>query len=79
MWIIFRDPESAFLDMDKYIVDVIADDDILEYQDFLVHTFGGTKHIIQTYVYFIQGLATSASGTAYFARRYKTWSPSPSK
>jgi hypothetical protein len=76
MWIIFRDPETVFLAMDKYIVDVVADDDILDYQETLVKTFGGEKHGIQTYVYFMQPFVTSASGTSYFARRYKTWHPS---
>jgi hypothetical protein len=73
MWIIFRDPETAFLDMDKYIADVIADDDILDYQRFLVKTLGGQFHTIHTNVYFMQPFATTASGMAYFARRYKTW------
>ncbi len=76
MWVIFRDPETAFLDMDKYIVDVIADDDILAYQTHLLRTYGGQGHEVQTYVYFLQPFATTASGVCYFARKYKTWSPS---
>ena len=79
MWIIFRDPETIFLDMDKYIADVIADDDILAYQSFLVKTLGGQAHTIDTRVYFVQPFACTAAGTPYFARRYKTWLPSPSK
>ena len=73
MWIIFRDPETAFLDMDKYIADVVSDDDILEYQYLLVRTLGGQSHTIHTDVYFMQPFATTTSGVAYFARKYKAW------
>ena len=73
MWVIFRDPESVFLDMDKYIVDVIADDDILAYQTKLLKAYGGQGHEIQTYVLFMQPFMTTSSGVHYFARKYKLW------
>jgi len=76
MWVIFRDPETVFLSMDKYIVDVIADDDILAYQTQLLRALGGQCHEVHTYVYFIQPLVTTKAGVCYFARKYKTWSPS---
>jgi hypothetical protein len=73
MWIIFRDPETVFLDMDKYIVDVLADDDILAYQTHLLKAYGGQGHEVQTYVYFMQPFMTTKQGVHYFARKYKTW------
>lgn len=79
MWIIFRDPDTVFLDMDKYIADVVADDDILAYQFALVEAQGGQLHTIHTEVYFMQPFATSASGIPYFARRYKEWGSSVGK
>jgi hypothetical protein len=39
-------------------------------------TEGGTAHVIHPDVYFLQPLLTSAKEVDYFARRYKTWSPS---
>lgn len=74
MWIIFRDPETIFLDMDKYIVDMIADDDILPYQTKLLKEFGGHGHEVQTYVYFMQPFVTASNGTCYFIRKFKPWS-----
>lgn len=73
MWIIFCDPNTIFLDMDKYVASVIADDDILAYQTELLRVLGGRPHTIDTGVYFLQPFATSEAGTPYFARRYKTW------
>jgi hypothetical protein len=73
MWIIFRDPNTIFLDMDKYVASVIADDDILAFQTDLIRLLGGRPHTIDTDVYFLQPFATSEAGTPYFARRYKAW------
>jgi hypothetical protein len=76
MWIIFRDPNTIFVDMDKYVASVIADADILAYQAFLVKVLGGHPRPIDTEVYFLQPFARTEAGTPYFARRYKTWDSS---
>jgi len=76
MWIIFRDPETIFVDMDKYVASVIADDDILAYQSFLLRVLGGHPHAIDTEVYFLQPFVTTEARTPYFARRYKPWDSS---
>lgn len=73
MWIIFRDPETIFLDMDKYIVDMIADDDILPYQTKLLKAYGGQGHEVQTYVYFMQPFVTTSTGMCFFIRKFKPW------
>jgi hypothetical protein len=76
MWVIFRDPNTVFTSLDKYTLELVEDKDILAYQAQLLKTEGGTAHVIHPDVYFLQPLLTSAKEVDYFARRYKTWSPS---
>jgi hypothetical protein len=81
MWVIFRDPKNPFTHLDKYVVEILAgDDDILRFQAHLLQKVGGTAHVINPDVYFLQPLLTSSKDVDYFARRYKPWptsSPSP--
>lgn len=79
MWILFRDPLTVFNHLDKYVVDVIADSDILTYQTQLKETLGGRAHEFHRDVYFLQPFFTSKQDVDYFVRKYKTWLPSPSK
>ena len=76
MWVIFRDPKTVFTHLDKYIVELIADDEILAYQQQMHATLGGRAHEIHTDVYFLQSFFTSSQDVDYFARRYNTWTPS---
>lgn len=73
MWVIFRDPDTVFNHLDKFVVELVADEDIVKYQDILMNTVGGRKHEIRDDVYFLQPLFTSTSDVDYFARKYNTW------
>lgn len=73
MWVLFRDPKTAFNHIDKYVFDVVEDEDILTYQAQMVATIGGRGHDIHLDVYFVQPFLTSDQHVNYFARRYKTW------
>jgi hypothetical protein len=73
MWVIFRDPKTPFNHIDKFVLDVVAEEDILAYQKQLTETVGGRAHEIHLDVYFIQQFFTSKDDVEYFARRYKTW------
>lgn len=70
MWIIFRDPNTVFNHVDKCVVDVVADEEILAYQ---AQMGEGRRYTIMEDVYFLQPLFTSKGEVEYFARRYKTW------
>ncbi len=74
MWIVFRDVATQFNHLDRYVVDIVSDDDILEYQTQLVVKAGGKPYEIHN-VTFLQQFVTSADGFDYFVRKYKTWTP----
>lgn len=79
MWILFRDPLTVFNHLDKYVFEVVADEDIQTYQQQMTLTLGGRAHEFHDDVYFLQPFFTSKDDVNYFARKYKTWSRSPSK
>ncbi len=73
MWIVFRDPLTIFNHLDKYVFELIEDDDILAFQETLQATVGGRKREIHQDVYFLQPFFTSKDDVEYFARRYNRW------
>ena len=73
MWVIFRDPKTAFNHPDKYVFEMVADEDILAYQKEMITVIGGHAHEIMTDVYFLQPFFSSKDDVEYFARRYKVW------
>jgi hypothetical protein len=75
MWIIFKDPETAFNHLDKFVVDVVNDAELPLYQEKLHAAVGGSWHDVNLVVHFLQPFITSASGVAYFVRQYKPWIP----
>ncbi len=77
MWIVFRDVATPFDHLDRYIVDIVSDDDILEYQKQLVVKAGGKPYEIHD-VNFLQQFVTSAEGFDYFVRKYNIWTSSNS-
>lgn len=78
MWAIFRDPNTVFNSLDKYTIELVDDKDILAYQEHLLTTCGGQTFELHPDVFFIQKLCTSRDDVEYFARKYKTWHPTPS-
>lgn len=79
MWVIFRDPKTVFNHLDKFVLEVVEDNAILDYQTQLSNTLGGRAHEFHRDVYFLQPFFTSKQDVDYFARKYKSWSTSPSK
>ncbi len=79
MWVIFRDPNTVFNDLDKCTIDVVEEKDILTYQEMLNTLMGGRTFALNHEVYFIQKFFTSDSDVEYFARKYNTWIPSRSR
>lgn len=70
MWVIFRDPKTPFNHLDKFVVEMVADTDILTYQAQLLATLGGRTYDIHRDVYFLQSFFTSSQEVDYFVRRY---------
>lgn len=79
MWVIFRDPKTVFNHLDKFVLEVVEDGDILAYQAQMKETLGGWAHGIHQDVYFLQPFFTSKQDVDYFVRKYKPWSTFPSK
>ena len=73
MWIIFRDPKTAFNHLDKYVIEVVADEDILAYQKQMNEVIGGRQHEILQDVYFLQPFFSSKDDVEYFVRKYRPW------
>jgi hypothetical protein len=76
MWVIFRDPQTVFNHLDKYVVAVVGDDDILEYQRELVASVNGDGYEIHD-VPFLQVFVKSDVAGDFFVRKYNTWTSSP--
>jgi len=70
MWVIFRDPKTVFNYLDKNVLELVADEDILTYQK---QMGDGRAYEIMPNVYFLQHFFSSHDDVEYFARKYKTW------
>ena len=73
MWVIFRDPNTAFNHLDKYVYQIVDDGEILAYQIGLHERSGGRIHELNQTVFFLQPFVTTQDDVEYFARRYNTW------
>jgi len=73
MWVIFRDPKTAFNHPDKYVFEMVADNDILKYQKGMGEIIGGRAHDFLQDVYFLQPFFTSKDDVEYYVRRYIPW------
>lgn len=73
MWIIFRDPVTPFMHLDKYVVAIVSDDDILAYQAMLHTALGGRLIELNLSAWFLQPMVVSKDDIEYFARRYSPW------
>ena len=61
MWVIFRDPKTAFNHLDKFVVELVEDKDILTYQSVLHKTVGGRTFPLNTDVGFAHRFVTSVN------------------
>ena len=75
MWVIFRDPKTAFNHADKFVIDLVEDKDILTYQATLHKVAGGRTFPLDTDARYNQKMVTSSNDIEYFARRYSCWDP----
>ena len=75
MWVIFRDPKTVFNHLDKFVLEVVEDEEILAYQASLMDTLGGRAHEFHSNVYFLQPFFTSKQDVDYFVKKYKPWKP----
>ena len=73
MWIVFRDPNTVFLNLDKYIYELVSDEDILEYQNNLKKRVDGFSYEILENVYFLQPFVCSKDGQEYYIRKYEVY------
>lgn len=78
MWIVFRDPKTVFNHLDKFVLELVADEDIRSYQAQMATVIGGRSHEFMEDVYFLQSFFTSKDDVGYFARKYKLWNPQDS-
>ena len=74
MWIIFRDPNTVFNHIDKFVSEIVEDDDIEAYQAKLLSAVGGVLFEFHPEGRFAQKFVRSKDDVEYFARKYKVWS-----
>jgi hypothetical protein len=73
MWIVFRDPQTPFLHLDKYVVALVEDKDIRAYQADLCRRIGGRVYEFDSDVLYLQQFVTGQDETEYYARRVVPW------
>ena len=73
MWIVFRDPKSPFLHLDKYVFALVEDKDIYEYREQLFRSVGGRTYDFDPDVFFVQQFVTGRDETEFYARRCEAW------
>ena len=72
LWIVFRDPNNKLSHMDKHVVTIVADKDLLSYREHLAGANGTVHEIVratthlQPFVY--------VGGFHYCIRKYRPWS-----
>jgi hypothetical protein len=73
MWVIYKDPKTVFVDLDKYTYMLVKDAYILDYQKQLAGE-QGYIHEMQTENRFLQPFVTfHDQNIAFYARRYDVW------
>ena len=66
MWVIFHDPKTAFTHLDKYVLDLVEDKDILEYQKELANSLRTFTNTLVPNVSHLQPFI----GNDYYAKFY---------
>ena len=72
LWVIFRDPNTQFTDLDKYTYQVVDDANILAYQTMLATTQKGEAEPFLSIVSFLQPFVRTDT-CMYYVRRYPLW------
>jgi len=72
LWVIFRDPNTQFTDLDKYVYQLVDDANILAYQTMLATTQKGEAEPFLSIVPFIQPFVRT-DNCMYYVRRYTLW------
>lgn len=73
MWIVFRDPKSPFLHLDKYVFALVEDKDIFEYREELVRQTQGRSYDFDPDVFFLQQFVTGRDDVEFYVRRFVPW------
>lgn len=71
MWIVFRDPQTAFRTLDKFVIGLVEDEDIYKYQDMLARSVGGRKEEFHTNNLFLQSFVSTTEDAGFYVRRYE--------
>jgi hypothetical protein len=75
MWVIFRNRNTSFDNVDKHVIDVVEDDDIMIYQEMLIARYHGRAFDIHPNVYFLQPIFTTEDEVEYFVKKHSMWLP----
>lgn len=76
MWIVFRDPKSPFLHLDKYVFALVEDKDIYAYREDLVQWTQGRSYDFDPDVFFLQQFVTGRDDMEFYARKFVPWTNS---
>lgn len=73
MWIVFRDPKTQFLHLDKYAFALVEDKDILAYREELVRQTQGRSYDFDPEVFFLQQFVCGQGDIEFYVRRFVPW------
>jgi len=73
LWIVFRDPVSPFLHLDKYVFALVEDKDIHVFRQHLLDRMGGRAYDFDPDVYYLQQFVTTNDDVEFYVRRYTAW------
>ena len=68
MWVIFRDPKDHYTYLDKNVLGLVEDKDILEFQKKLAQQVNQIPHMLVVESKYLQPLV----GNHYYTRHYET-------
>lgn len=73
MWIVYCDPNTSWNHMDKYVVNIVDDNNLDSYQQILAGE-GGTSYEILRNARYLQQFVIS-NNNIYYIKQYEFWSP----
>lgn len=69
MWVVFRDPQTNFHTLDKFIVGLVEHADILTFQTHLAELLGAKKQDVNLDSSYLQGFVYT-NDVEYYVRKY---------
>ena len=71
MWVVYCDPNTCWNHMDKYVVNIVHDDDLDSYQRTLAGPAGSVYEVMRNANYLQQFVVSN--NNIYYVKQYEFW------